>query len=714
MSARRLLCAFLAGLALAPAGQLTAAPPPRTDRYGDPLPPGAVARLGTVRFRCGRWGRTFAFSPDGKWLALQTAGGMVYLCDATSGRPVHQLEDAGEFAFLDFSPDSQLLAVVAEKSVSLWAAATGKRLWRFEGEQKEENWGTFSPDGGTFVSTRNGRIVFLWEAASGKLLRKLTPAGDMKDDTAAVSPNGRLMAETVGRHTIRLREIATGRVLRTLPRTDRPLAFLLFGPGGRALLAADKEGAAIRVWETAGGRDLGRGTGGPVLTGTLQFSPDGRRFAGVTPDRRSLLVWDVAAARPARGGPLDGGRVSLAFSPDGKALAVRGADAPRLLDLVTGKMTRRPAVRPADDLPPPAGFFSGLTAGLEIFQELERFPSWRMAFLPRGKTLVDWDQGALRFWDTATGVEQRLLPAHTATVSHLAFSADGKALATAARDGTVRVWEAATGAPLRTLRERPGPLGDLALSADGRIVAVAGGGRDRTVRLWAAEGRSPLWAGPYAVGPVATGLGPVLSFSPDGNLLAVAPRHSSGVSLRSAASGRERHSFRPKWAADDLAFSPDGKTLALVHFGGVECWDVAAAGPRLRSAWKTEDLGLIDRQHRLRFSPDGKLLALPVDQTIWVWDAATGKLTGKFERPAEVAAVAFTSAGELLSLEGESLVSITLDLCDVRAGKKLARLEAPGNAFWTAAFSPDGRTVATAMSDTSALVWDVTRLRRAR
>jgi WD40 repeat protein len=94
-----------------------------------------------------------------------------------------------------------------------------------------------------------------------------------------------------------------------------------------------------------------------------------------------------------------------------------------------------------------------------------------------------------------------------------------------------------------------------------------------------------------------------------------------------------------------------------------------------------------------------------------VWEAATGKLAGKFERPAEeVAAVAFTPSGELLSLEGESLIHAYLDLWDVRAAKKLGRLEAPGNVILQAAFAPDGRSVATAMSDTSVLVWDVTRL----
>jgi WD40 repeat protein len=242
---------------------------------------------------------------------------------------------------------------------------------------------------------------------------------------------------------------------------------------------------------------------------------------------------------------------------------------------------------------------------------------------------------------------------------------------------------------------------------------VAGGGRDRTVRLWAAEGRSPLWISQSAAGPVERSW-PLLGFSPDGGALAIAPGFPFGVSLRSAASGRERHNLRPKWSPDDLAFSPDGKTLALVRHEGVELWDVSAQRLSLRRTWKTEDFGLIDRRHRLAFSPDGKMLAFPVEETIWVWEVATGKLAGRFKRPAEVAAVAFTPSGELLSLEGESLVPGFLDLWDVRAAKKLGRLEAPGNVLLRTVFSPDGRSVATSVSDTSVVVWDITRLSSAR
>jgi WD40 repeat protein len=718
MPARRLLCAFLAGLALAlaaPLDWLAAAPLTRTDRYGDPLPPGAIARLGTMRFRCGYWGRSFAFSPDGKWLAMQTPVGTVYLCDGASGKPVHRLQDGGEFVFLDFSPDGRSLAVVTGTDISMWEAATGKRLWRFPGEQEQENWGVFSPDGARFVSTRNGRTVYLWEAASGRLLRKLAPSGGAKEDTLAVSPDGRLLAETVGRHTVKLREVTTGREVHTLPRTDKPVALLRFSPDGRVLLATDEEGTAIHLWETTGGKELGRRATGPVLIHTLRFSPDGKRFAGVTPKRRALVVWDVAAARPTRVVPLDGGGVSLAFSPDSKVLAVRGDDSPWLVDLVTGKTLRRPVgprvVHPADDTRLPASPFTlGVPEMLATWNEVLSYPSWRMAFLPGGRTLVDWDCGALRFWDARTGVEQRLLPAHTAGVDHLAFSADGKSVATAAGDGTIRVWATATGTPLRTLQGRPGRFGDLALSADGRMVAAAGGGRDRTVRLWAPDGRAPLWVSPSAAGTVEIGQ-PFLSFSPGGTTLAVAPGFPSGVSLRSVASGRERHDVRPKSSPSDLAFSPDGKTLALLRYDGLGLWDVSAGRPRLRSTWKTEYLGLIHRRHRLAFSPDGKRLAVGVEKTIWVWEAATGKLAGKFERPAEeVLAVAFTPSGQLLSLEGDSLCPAFLDVWDVRAAKKLGRLEAPGNVFHNAAFSPDGRTVAASVSDTSVLVWDVTRL----
>src|SRR5207253_1921025 len=126
----------------------TAAPqnPPRTDRHGDPLPPRAIARLGTVRFRQGWFLLALAFSPDGKTLALGGNG----------------------------------------RGLGLWDAKTGKQIRQFPAREGVRNI-AFSPDGKLLAATSHPGAI--WEVASGKMFRELRPT-----DALAFSPDGRLIA----------------------------------------------------------------------------------------------------------------------------------------------------------------------------------------------------------------------------------------------------------------------------------------------------------------------------------------------------------------------------------------------------------------------------------------------------------------------------------------------------------------------------------------
>src|SRR5262249_43646298 len=108
---------------------------PRADLHGDPLPPGAVARMGTVRFRNGNLIAGVAYSPDGKWLASGGYGGTVRLHDSATGKEVRTLEtQASQFPAIVFSPDGKTLATIGHKLVQLWETATGKELRRFAAE----------------------------------------------------------------------------------------------------------------------------------------------------------------------------------------------------------------------------------------------------------------------------------------------------------------------------------------------------------------------------------------------------------------------------------------------------------------------------------------------------------------------------------------------------------------------------------------------------
>ncbi len=284
-----------------------------------------------------------------------------------------------------------------------------------------------------------------------------------------------------------------------------------------------------------------------------------------------------------------------------------------------------------------------------------------LAFSPDGKTLATagWDK-TVRLWDTTTGKEIRSLIGHQAEVEALAFAPDGKTLASSGWDQTVRLWDVSSGKELRLLGQHPDGVLAIAFSPDGKL--LASGNQDQknrqgTLHLWdAATGKKlPLFSG--HIGPVTA-----VAFSPDSRFLA-----SGGVDqtirLAEVATGKEVRRFtgHQNWIFS-VAFAPDGKTLA---------------------------------------SGSG-------DKTVRLWETATGReirqLTGHQDK---VRSIAFSADGKTLASGG---FDRTLRLWEVATLKERCQLRGHAGGVRTVAFAPDGRTVATGSSDGNALIGDPFRL----
>jgi WD40 repeat protein len=327
---------------------LLAAPPllaaePRLDLDGDPLPTGALVRLGTTRFRAEGRIAALAFSPDGRLLAASDAEGYVHLWERATGKLVRRIDAGARSAGLAFSPDGGRLAALNRAGRGgVWDRATGLRLARLALDRSgivEPARLSFTPDGKHLVfcieaeATSRGQdgvwqcFVYLVDAATGQVVRRLAGSGEGERYVeAALSPDGLLAAVSVasadrpGRR-IRLIDMASGRVLHdiTVPG-DEPWADVLFAPdgnvvavGGRKEIALFDAGAASRSpgWCIATCGWIGWWAS--VRTGERSSAPASSRTAGCTCGtlpragrcggwRRAFAAWPPATERHWRPG----------------------------------------------------------------------------------------------------------------------------------------------------------------------------------------------------------------------------------------------------------------------------------------------------------------------------------------------------------------------------------------------------------------------------
>jgi len=229
------------------------------------------------------------------------------------------------------------------------------------------------------------------------------------------------------------------------------------------------------------------------------------------------------------------------------------------------------------------------------------------------------------------------LRGHSGPVNSVAFSPDGKRLATASYDQTAKVWDAESGQELLTLRGHGAFVLGVAFSPDGKRLATASG--DGTAKVWDAEGGKELLT-LRGHGDVVLGV----AFSPDGKRLATASKDRT-AKVWDAESGKELLTLRGH-SGDVLsvAFSPDGKRLATGS------WDQTAKVWDAESGKELLTLRLLGVVSEVAFSPNGKRVATAsADKTARVWDAESGKELLNFGRSSAVLSVAFSPDGKRLA-----------------------------------------------------------------
>jgi WD40 repeat protein len=325
-----------------------------------------------------------------------------------------------------------------------------------------------------------------------------------------------------------------------------------------------------------------------------------------------------------------------------------------------------------------------------------------VAFSPNGKVLASSSgDKTIKLWDVASGRELSTLSGHMDGVTSVTFSPDGKMLASGSSDKTIKLWDVASGRELRTLSGHADSVWSITFSPDGK--ALASGGDDATIKLWdSASGRVLRTLSGH------TDRVQSIVFSPDGKVLASGGWDKT-IKLWDTASGRELRTLSGHTAwVDSVTFSPDGKMLASGSSDKtIKLWDVAS-GRELRTlAGHTSDVWCI------AFSPDGKVLAsASLDKTIKLWDVASGRelrtLSGHTDW---VDSVAFSPDGKVLASGSDDT---TIKLWDVASGRELRTLSGHTDGVESIAFSPDGKGLASGSDDSTIKLWDVANGRELR
>jgi WD40 repeat protein len=601
-----------------------------------------------------------AFSPDGGRVATANADGTVNVYDAATGQVRLTIRGHSQIVWgVAFSPDGRLLASAAgDKAILLqqpgeikvWDAGTGREAAALRGHRSLVFDVAFSPDGRRLASGGADRALRIWEVPAGKMVLLLNGhTGAIR--RVAFSPDGRRLASASYDSTVRVWDVSTGEAIhilrhtpdgaldtmtsllaRDLELTAASVFGVAFSPDGRRLASASV--GKVVIWDADTGHELRTLRGHTGAVSQVAFSPDGRRLASAGADN-IVRLWDPDSGQERGGYRVNSdGIYGIAFGPDGRRLATTGYGEAHILDLEADQAARvlgrhkggavHVTFSPAGDRVASSGddgmvkVWDAASGRLLLTLRAHRQGA-ASDYSPDGRRLATCgadDDNAVRVWDAETGREVLTLRGHANAVVRVAFSRDGRYLASAGLDQTVRIWDAATGRTMHTLRGHNAVVLRLAFRPDGRQLASAG--KDENIRLWdPATGQE--------VGVLA-GQFPPMAFAPDGRRLASAGTDRV-VKLRDVATGRETVSLLtqkgdPTGVAYSVAFSPDGKRVAASgvrlnsgEAGSLTVWN-AATGQELLTVRDRID------EFSVAFSPDGtRIAAAGQDGAVRVYEA---------------------------------------------------------------------------------------------
>ena len=684
----------------------------RTDRLGDPLPDGSIARLGSTRMRPGASIGHLAFSPDGTLLASFpsfTQSGLS-IWDVKTGREVRRVELAHcHVLACAWHSDRHGVVVLQLGDDSFY-------VWDFVDEKAERPPAIVRP---------NFRI------SNG------VAADDETYSRFAISANGkRIAAGRSGQkdraRSIDLLEVAAGKRIKDLKKVfvlgpqEGNCNGLAFSAEGTSLFVLSRDRTAkddhLAVYDVKSGVSEPFTVPKAMEQGYLKafaIAPDGDSIALGLPDG-TVRIWDVKEKKEVRSigkhvgkGPNDKGISALAFGPGGKTMITAGRDRKvRVWETANGKELRL----------------------------LHEDPGWveAIALSPDGKRIATAGR-MIRIWDADTGTDACPLSGHVAGVFSAAVTADGRTALTTGFDLTLRSWNLNDAREERRVNLSPGKYGPLLLSPDGESL-IAGDCTLLDPRT-GEPGKPP--------GEFAKARGRPLRFTTDNRSLLTSDKGT--VSVWDWPTGKLKRKVeivlspadpafnipanRGEASCNDANLSPDGKMLAISsdRFWTSKRGDFVQGNSMFNAAEMFDaDNGRLLRKFekppsspKFAFTRDGRWLILAggiqlaykegpekFADAVSLWDPLTGKKRRSFALPKTEGGLRGRSINAIaLSPDGRTLAAAEEDnslvLFEVATGEVRRRMLGHRSHVWSLTFTPDGKRLISTSDDETALVWDV-------